>query len=143
MIAVKYKSGNKRGKRCAIRDMLKLTYLKRQLETYQGIPIQSHQGGMYQCHLTSPSCRSLSSRRNDTGPCAVLLSARLFPGLLLVLPGLAANPSTSVEGRLPLPLSPLPWGSGTPPPDSLGGCSDVIQMFPLDVPGACCLSPPL
>ena len=26
-----------------------------ELETYQGIPIQSHQGGMYQCHLTSPS----------------------------------------------------------------------------------------
>ena len=26
-----------------------------ELETYQGTPIQSHQGGMYQCHLTSPS----------------------------------------------------------------------------------------
>ena len=26
-----------------------------ELETYQGIQIQSHQGGMYQCHLTSPS----------------------------------------------------------------------------------------
>ena len=26
-----------------------------ELETYQGIPIQSHQGGMYQCHLTIPS----------------------------------------------------------------------------------------
>ena len=26
-----------------------------ELEAYQGIPIQSHRGGMYQCHLTSPS----------------------------------------------------------------------------------------
>ena len=26
-----------------------------ELETCQGIPIQSHQGGMYQCHLTSQS----------------------------------------------------------------------------------------
>ena len=26
-----------------------------ELEKCQGIPIQSHQGGMYQCHLTSPS----------------------------------------------------------------------------------------
>uniref|UniRef100_A0A5F9C9K4 Uncharacterized protein n=1 Tax=Oryctolagus cuniculus TaxID=9986 RepID=A0A5F9C9K4_RABIT len=34
-----------------------------------------------------PLCRSPSSWRNDTGPCAVLLSARPFPGLLLVLPG--------------------------------------------------------
>ena len=25
-----------------------------ELETYQGTPIQSHQGGKYQCHLTSP-----------------------------------------------------------------------------------------
>uniref|UniRef100_A0A5F9CCP2 Uncharacterized protein n=1 Tax=Oryctolagus cuniculus TaxID=9986 RepID=A0A5F9CCP2_RABIT len=94
--------------------------------------------------LWHPStCRSPSSRRNDTRPCAVLLSARPFPGLLLVLPGLAADPSTSVEGQLPLPLSPLPRGSGTPLAGSLGGCSDVIRMFPLDVPHACCLSPPL
>ena len=26
-----------------------------ELEMCQGIPTQSHQGGMYQCHLTSPS----------------------------------------------------------------------------------------
>ena len=25
-----------------------------ELEAYQGIPIQSHRGGMYQCHLTVP-----------------------------------------------------------------------------------------
>ncbi|XP_051682526.1 rabphilin-3A isoform X3 [Oryctolagus cuniculus] len=68
-------------------------------------------------------CRSPSSWRNNTGPCAVLLSARPSPGLLLVLPGLATIPSTSVEGRFPLPLSPLPRGSGTPPAGSLGGCT--------------------
>nr|XP_051685296.1 leucine-rich repeat-containing protein 37A3 isoform X2 [Oryctolagus cuniculus] len=56
------------------------------------------------------SCRSPSSRRNDTGPCAVLSSARPSPGLLLVLPGLATIPSTSVEGQFPLATFPTSAG---------------------------------
>uniref|UniRef100_A0A5F9CA04 Beta-retroviral matrix protein domain-containing protein n=1 Tax=Oryctolagus cuniculus TaxID=9986 RepID=A0A5F9CA04_RABIT len=48
-----------------------------------------------------------------------------FPGWLLVLPRLATVPSTSVEGRFPLPHSPLPRRSDTPPAGSLGGCTGV------------------
>uniref|UniRef100_A0A5F9DW06 Ras-related protein Rab-18 n=1 Tax=Oryctolagus cuniculus TaxID=9986 RepID=A0A5F9DW06_RABIT len=89
------------------------------------------------------ACRSPSSWRNDTGPCAVLSSARPSPGLLLVLPGLATVPPPPWRGGSPCHIPHFRGGAAHRRPALSGAAQVFLQMFPLDVPGACRLSPPL
>uniref|UniRef100_A0A5F9DAI0 RNA-directed DNA polymerase n=1 Tax=Oryctolagus cuniculus TaxID=9986 RepID=A0A5F9DAI0_RABIT len=105
-------------------------------------------------------CRSPSSWRNDTGlclgfisesrhhyvaprlrggttqdPALFFLSARPSPGLLLVLPGLATIPSTSVEGQFPLAAFPTSAGERHTAGRLVSGAAQVFLQ--LDIPHRC------